>query len=165
MFGSFPEETKKQESAFCLLLKNNVGISVAPGALLDIPFSFAPDKMYLHEAVLTISTHKPDGDRRTPSAGHLPSPYITDLVWTYPIKGVPESCPVKEVHAPLVECQARSRVEECIEVTLTGVTPGIVGSSYAAYLRALTPIHLLSQYVPNDPQLNMDYVTVLEEFK
>jgi len=86
---------------------------------------------------------------------------MNDLHWIYPVKGIPESCPVKESQAPCIECKARGRVEERIEVTLTGVAPSSSSASYASYMRTLTPIQIL----PNEWDYGIDYVNVPEEFR
>ena len=41
--------------------------------------------------------------------------------------------------AAIIQCQARARVEERLEVTLTGVAPSAAGQSRSIRARAITP--------------------------
>ncbi|XP_055766962.1 cilia- and flagella-associated protein 47-like [Salvelinus fontinalis] len=43
--------------------------------------------------------------------------------WVYPIHGIPEA-PPQPSHPAVIECEARGRVEERVEVLLTGCVPG-----------------------------------------
>lgn len=56
----------------------------------------------------------------------------------YPINGVTESID-KTTKSAAVECQARGRIEERLEVTLTGVAPSAAGQSRSIRARAITP--------------------------
>ena len=56
----------------------------------------------------------------------------------YPIHGVTEDIDPTAKSAVL-ECQARSRVEERLEVTLTGVAPSAAGQTRSIKARAVTP--------------------------
>ncbi|XP_033635373.1 cilia- and flagella-associated protein 47-like isoform X1 [Asterias rubens] len=143
----------QSESAFCLLLKHTMGILVAPKSTLDIPLTFAPDNMNLHEALCVVSVKREDGtsweyepskdpdhpyarrdyDRRDPQGG------LRDIRWLYPIHGIPESQPVIDRGA-VISCQARSRIEERLEVSLTGAVPSSASSYHRTVkTRALTP--------------------------
>ena len=158
------DEANSRDSVFCLLLKHPSHIRLEPGGTVDIPVSFAPDTMQLHEATITVIMHRHDGSQWDALNGVSSTCLVNDLTWIYPIKGVPESCPIKESQAPCIECKARSRVEERVEVTLTGVAPKAAGSSMGTYLRPLTPIHLLGRY-PSEPEYGLDYLNVPEEFR
>lgn len=161
------DDSQTKESAFCLLLKYTQGITLPPNAVLDIPISFAPDTMQQHEASVTVNLHKQDGtDWNSGSyAGFVTSSLVNGLSWIFPVKGIPESRPVKESQAPCIECKARSRVEERVEVSLTGVASHTVGTGYASYVRALTPIHILGHKSVSDSDLALDYINVPEEFR
>ncbi|XP_048577373.1 cilia- and flagella-associated protein 47-like isoform X2 [Nematostella vectensis] len=162
LFSTLREETKTpKESTFCLLLKAPNSIRLAPMEELAIPISFAPDTMQMHEATVTVIMHRHDGSQSDDFTGVTGTCLMNDLTWIFPIKGIPESCPIRDSLAPCIECKARGRVEEKIEVTLTGVAPSSASTSYASYLRALTPIHVL----PNDSDYSMDYINVPEEFR
>ncbi|XP_077977423.1 cilia- and flagella-associated protein 47-like [Glandiceps talaboti] len=151
--GRLDRNQVQSESAFCLLLKNSNSIAVPAKSTVDVPLTFAPDNMNLHEALLIISVKKEDGsswqylppqqpdhpygrrdtDRRDGSGG------LKDIRWLYPIHGIPESHPVSENNMALVECQTRSRIEQRLEATLMGAVPSS-GSAYKAVkTRAITP--------------------------
>lgn len=64
---------------------------------------------------------------------------MTEIRWLYPIQGVPESKPVKDTTGAVIECKARDRVEERLEVTLAGVAPAASGPQKSIKTRAITP--------------------------
>ncbi|KAJ7320666.1 hypothetical protein JRQ81_020177, partial [Phrynocephalus forsythii] len=128
-----------KDSIFWLPLKQKQGIFLPPKSKLDIPVLFAPYSMKLYEVVLVVQVEKLDGgdwpydetlDLRKVLNGNTiitENKKILGLRWIYPIHGIPEAPPYKSAPA-VVRCQARSRVEERIEVLLTGVVPGITSS-------------------------------------
>ena len=73
-----------------------------------------------------------DTDRRDLAGG------LRDIRWLYPIHGIPESQPVVDKGA-VVTCQARSRIEERIEVSLTGAVPSSASGYRTVRTRAITP--------------------------
>ncbi|XP_053166997.1 cilia- and flagella-associated protein 47 isoform X2 [Hemicordylus capensis] len=127
-----------KESIFWLPLKQKQGISLPAKSKLDIPVLFAPHTMKLYETVLVLKVEKMGGEI-WPSDDTIeqPLPSRTTIInengdivgfrWIYPINGIPEAPPSKSAPA-VVCCRARSRVEERVEVLLTGVVPGITGS-------------------------------------
>ena len=126
-------QSEKKESTFCLLLKSNVDIPLRPGEILDVPISFAPEHMQLQQAICSITTRPTNGDGSAMSM----------LKWSYDIKGIPQSIPVKDSKAPILECRARERLEERVELSFTGINPSITKAAYGSLLRSLSPIHLL----------------------
>ncbi|XP_041462969.1 cilia- and flagella-associated protein 47-like isoform X1 [Lytechinus variegatus] len=150
--GRLDRNRIKTESAFCLLLKRTASIPVGPKATLDIPITFAPDRMNLHEALCIVSIKRENGehwdylpmkdpdhpsarrdhDRREKSGG------LRDIRWLYPINGIPESQP-KVDRGAVISCQARSRIEERLEVSLTGAVPSSASSHQMVKTRAVTP--------------------------
>lgn len=164
MFTSLRSDTQPKDSVFCLLLKRAKSIILEADATLDIPISFAPDTMQLHEATVTVTIHRDTEDTWN---GNYPSMMSTrmvnDLHWIFPVRGIPESHPIKESQAPCIECKARSRVEERVEVTLTGLTPN-TGSGFGRY-PSVTPINLLGRHVPGEMEYGVDYLNVPEEFR
>lgn len=136
----------RTDSAFCLLLKHTSNIPIAPKATLDIPVVFAPGDMNLHEALCVVSVRREDGVKWVamsstnpdhPQAVHGDDDNgLKDIRWLYPIHGIPESHP-KANRGAVVNCQARSRIEERLQVTLTGA---VAASSYTSIsTRAITP--------------------------
>lgn len=158
-------DSQPKDSVFCLLLKRAKSILLEPGASLDIPISFAPDSMQLHEATVTVTVHRDTVDTWD---GNYPSVMSTrmvnDLHWIYPVRGIPESHPIKDSQAPCIECKARSRVEERVEVTLTGLAPNTGGSGFGRY-PSVTPINLLGRHMPGEMEYGVDYLNVPEEFR
>ena len=73
-----------------------------------------------------------DHDRREKNGG------LRDIRWLYPINGIPESQP-KVDRGAVVSCQARSRIEERLEVSLTGAVPSSASGSQMVKTRAVTP--------------------------
>ncbi|XP_072178621.1 cilia- and flagella-associated protein 47-like [Diadema setosum] len=150
--GRLDRNRIQTDSAFCLLLKRTAAIQLGPKATLDIPVTFAPDRMSLHEAMCLVSIRRENGgswdylpasdpdhpaarrmaDRRDKNGG------LRDIRWIYPIKGIPETQPRVDQGA-LVSCQARSRIEERLEVSLTGAVPSAASSYHMVKTRAITP--------------------------
>lgn len=64
---------------------------------------------------------------------------LTEIRWLYPIQGIPESKPVEKSHGVNIECKARDRVEERLEVTLSGVAPSSSGPQKSIFTRSITP--------------------------
>ncbi|XP_060129516.1 cilia- and flagella-associated protein 47 isoform X1 [Zootoca vivipara] len=137
-----PESVSHQpnkDSIFWLSLKQKQGIVLAPKSKLDIPVFFAPQSMKLYEVVLVIKVEKLDADKwsyddtfdvtkaLTSNTVIMKDEVIRGIRWIYPIHGIPESPPYKSAPA-VVCCRARSRLDERIEVLLTGVTPATSGA-------------------------------------
>lgn len=89
---------------------------------------------------------------------------VNELHWIIPVRGIPESYPIKESQAPCIECKARSRVEERLEVTLTGLAPNNATSGLGRY-PTITPINLLGRHLPGEMEYGVDYLNVPEEFR
>ena len=70
--------------------------------------------------------------RRSTSGG------LREICWLYPIHGYPELSG-KDVQTAEIECKARERAEERLEVTLSGVAPCSSGPKRSIKARALTP--------------------------
>ncbi|XP_066563692.1 cilia- and flagella-associated protein 47-like [Amia ocellicauda] len=129
-----------EESAFRFTLKQTQGILLTPNAKLDIPLMFTPDSMKLYKAWVVVFMVKRDGgswnvDLEDHIATDLRSVCavaedgsIQRIHWVYPIHGIPEAVPSKTTPA-VIRCQARSRIEERLEVLLTGCVPGLPSSS------------------------------------
>ncbi|XP_062983760.1 cilia- and flagella-associated protein 47 [Elgaria multicarinata webbii] len=121
-----------KDSVFWLPLKQKQGIPLPPKSKLDIPVLFAPEAMKLYDALLVVKVQKLHGeiwsydDTFELSEASVSNTIINEneeiqgLCWIYPIHGIPEAPPYKSAPA-VVCCRARSRLEERIEVLLTGV--------------------------------------------
>lgn len=108
----------KDVEHFCLLLKQTTRISLNPGITLDIPISFSPEVMKRHECRLTISVDSTS----------------QPLKWHYPIIGQPHLRPFSATSGPLLQCRAKERLEQRLEISLVGSE-----NSRAVKLRPVTP--------------------------
>ncbi|KAJ1117902.1 hypothetical protein NDU88_006098 [Pleurodeles waltl] len=137
------------ESVFCLPLKQTQGIHLSPKEKLDIPVVFTPDTMKLYEALVVVHMVKQNGetwpcdnfeelDTELKSISRADNGEIYGIRWIYPIHGIPEAQPSKPTPA-VIGCQARSRIEERIEVLLTGAVPGHAAMAAAVRSGATTP--------------------------
>ncbi|XP_064627283.1 cilia- and flagella-associated protein 47-like isoform X2 [Lineus longissimus] len=161
----------REESPFCLLLKQKQEIRVGPKSTLDIPVSFAPDEMRLYEAVCSLAVRRADGRSWQYVAGidddERPLPRtesggVKELTWLYPINGIPEANPVKDNQAALIECPSRERAEERLEVVLSGVAPCSSGPQRGIKTRAVTPKDQASK--PPDGIVVAETISVTNEF-
>ncbi|KAK7478911.1 hypothetical protein BaRGS_00029892 [Batillaria attramentaria] len=117
------------KSPFSMLLKNKTAARVGPKNTLDIPISFAPMEMLKYEALVTVVVTQEDGtpwpfmptDRHGLPVSYSGSSGLHEIRWLFPIYGIPESSPIKESQAPVVECRARDTTEQQLEFTLAGV--------------------------------------------
>ncbi|XP_045065582.1 cilia- and flagella-associated protein 47-like isoform X3 [Coregonus clupeaformis] len=119
-------------TVFCIPLKQTQGVRVSAGASVDIPVVFAPDSMQLHQAWLQVQLeplfNHPRLDTPLTTAQRdkcvvVEGGRVRLVRWIYPIHGIPEA-PPKPSHPAVIECEARGRVEERVEVLLTGCVPG-----------------------------------------
>ncbi|XP_034145586.1 cilia- and flagella-associated protein 47 [Esox lucius] len=120
------------KKVFCIPLKQTQGVQVSAGDSLEIPVVFAPDSMQLHQAWLIVQLEPfyNHPDLKTPLTPTqrdecvvVEDEQIRSVRWVYPIHGIPEA-PPKRPNPAVIECEARSRVEERVEVLLTGCVPG-----------------------------------------
>ncbi|XP_045555401.1 cilia- and flagella-associated protein 47 isoform X3 [Salmo salar] len=121
-----------ERKVFCIPLKQTQGVRVSAGASVDIPVVFAPDSMQLHQAWLLVQLEPlfnlPRLDTALTTAQRDKCVEVEKgrgglVCWVYPIHGIPEA-PPKPSHPAVIECEARGRVEERVEVLLTGCVPG-----------------------------------------
>ncbi|XP_029603297.1 cilia- and flagella-associated protein 47 [Salmo trutta] len=121
-----------ERKVFCIPLKQTQGVCVSAGASVDIPVVFAPDSMQLHQAWLLVQLeplfNHPRLDTALTTAQRdkcveVEKGRVCLVCWVYPIHGIPEA-PPKPSHPAVIECEARGRVEERVEVLLTGCVPG-----------------------------------------
>ncbi|KAL3884217.1 hypothetical protein ACJMK2_030436, partial [Sinanodonta woodiana] len=135
------------ESAFCLLLKHKEGIRVGPKSTLDIPVCFAPTEMKMYESTCTVIVRKENNgkwqyapkDSRGFQLSRTGSDGLSEIRWIFPIHGIPESRPIKEQYGAVIDCKARERLEERLEVTLAGVAPSTSGPHKSIQKRSITP--------------------------
>ncbi|XP_074672980.1 cilia- and flagella-associated protein 47 [Strix aluco] len=128
-------KSTSKESVFHLLLKQSGRTRLAPKEKLDIPVLFKPDTMKMYEAVVVIHVMRENGEnwpyedtaelnkdlKSSVTVGENGG--IQEILWIYPVYGIPEA-PQQKLVPAVVRCRARQRVERRIEVLLTGVVPG-----------------------------------------
>uniref|UniRef100_A0A4W5JQE0 CFAP47-like immunoglobulin-like domain-containing protein n=1 Tax=Hucho hucho TaxID=62062 RepID=A0A4W5JQE0_9TELE len=121
-----------ERKVFCIPLKQTQGVRVSSGASVDIPVVFAPDSMQLHQAWLLVQLEPlfnlprldtPLTTAQRDKCVEVEKGRVRLVQWVYPIYGIPEA-PPKPSHPAVIECEARGRVEERVEVLLTGCVPG-----------------------------------------
>ncbi|XP_030161624.1 cilia- and flagella-associated protein 47 [Lynx canadensis] len=121
----------RQTSAFSFSgLSHTKGITLPPKENIDIPVLFMPNTMKLHRTMVIVQMMRANREswpidnfeeldtemKRTMGTA---SREIPEIHWIYPILGLPQAlypkCP-----PVVIKCQSRKRVEEEVEVTLTG---------------------------------------------
>ena len=132
---------------FGLLLKKSGNLILPGKSTLDIPISYAPDKMRKKETLCVVHTKPLNNVKDSNFHGN-------DIVWKFEIDGIPTCSVVKNSQAPVIECRARERVDEKIELTFLGAEDSDK-SNYTALLKSLSPIHLLGLYNPPSPPKEM----------
>ncbi|XP_039602238.1 cilia- and flagella-associated protein 47-like [Polypterus senegalus] len=122
-------------SVFSLPLQETYGIRLTPKGRLDIPVIFAPNSLQLSESAVVIQIKKENGDPWSCPQLNESDPKVQNAIifgtegsvigirWVYPIHGIPEA-PLSKSSPAVIKCQARERIEEHIEVLLTGSVPG-----------------------------------------
>ena len=82
------------------------------------------------------------------SSHHVPETAVDTEVkqieWQFPIKGYPELVS-SDTQPAMVQCQARERLEERLEVSLTGVAPAVGGPKRGIKMRAKSGVALDSR--------------------
>ncbi|XP_075257847.1 cilia- and flagella-associated protein 47-like isoform X3 [Convolutriloba macropyga] len=129
---SLPEDNERLKNdfdlngTFCLLLKHSRNVLLKPKSILDIPISYAPDSMDPSNCVCAVAIRREDGepwDReelQRSTGDRDANGVVSQIRWVFPVKGVPQST-IGEEKPLIIECEARNRVEERVEVILTGV--------------------------------------------
>ncbi|XP_075769379.1 cilia- and flagella-associated protein 47 isoform X3 [Pelodiscus sinensis] len=162
-----------KELAFYLPLKQTQAIPLPPKGKLDIPVLFVPDTMKLYEAAVIIHVVRQDGEnwpyndaaelnKDMKSISMSENGEIRGICWIYPIHGIPEAQPYKSAPA-VVCCRARDRVEERVEVLLTGVVPGTTAMPTARNIAITTKSKTPS--VQDEIQVTAEEETETKEVK
>lgn len=108
------------DGLFALLARRTSGITVAPGARLQLPFSYeAADMTERHATLVVRSEAKPAG-----------------LVWEYPIVAYAESRP--NMAALSLSVRARQTLQTMLELPLPGV--GEAGGGFSAELQGVPQV-------------------------
>ncbi|XP_021565976.1 cilia- and flagella-associated protein 47, partial [Carlito syrichta] len=120
-----------ENSAFRLsALSEMQGIALPPKGTIDIPLLFMPRVMKLHKTMVIVQMVKANKikwpidnfdelDTETKRIMGINSGEIQAIHWIYPFLGLPQAPPPKSQQV-VIKCQSRKRVEEKVEVTLTG---------------------------------------------
>uniref|UniRef100_A0A7N4PXI9 Cilia and flagella associated protein 47 n=1 Tax=Sarcophilus harrisii TaxID=9305 RepID=A0A7N4PXI9_SARHA len=125
------DSTGAKNTGFSFTLKQTQGIPLLPKGKLDIPVLFVPHIMKLYEAMVIVEMMRANGeywphdspDELGPglkSTIRTQNGDICSIRWKYPLQGIPEAPPPK-THQPSISCRASNRVEETVQVLLSGV--------------------------------------------
>ena len=101
--------TGNDSNKFFLLHKKSNHIYLRHGGSVDIPIMFAPEKMYTHEATITVIAH---------TKLYSDTQEGKNLHWEYPIHGQPELRLLQKSQAPRITCRAKQQLTQIVEVTL-----------------------------------------------
>ncbi|XP_022363689.1 cilia- and flagella-associated protein 47 [Enhydra lutris kenyoni] len=111
-------------------LSHTQGIALPPKGTIDIPVLFMPHIMKLHRTMVIVQMMRANRKswpidnfdelstemKRTMG---IESGEIQEIHWKYPILGLPQAVSPKFPQV-VIKCQSRKRVEQEVEVTLTG---------------------------------------------
>ncbi|XP_038443086.1 cilia- and flagella-associated protein 47 isoform X1 [Canis lupus familiaris] len=111
-------------------LSHTQGIVLPPKGNIDIPVLFMPNIMKLHKTAVIVQMMRANRenwpidnfDELSPEMKRtlgIESGEIQAIHWIYPILGLPQALHSKCPQV-VVECQSRKRIEQEVEVTLTG---------------------------------------------
>ena len=135
-----------------LLLKRQERIALSPNEVVDIPISFAPEEFTRRDAYVVVELTKSDGNpwridnrQSVTSKKSFSAPFdtfvrdyegkIVGIRFIFPIVAQVESkMPIAK--CPKITCEARNRIEQRLELVLSGATPSIHPT---AHLRTVTP--------------------------
>nr|XP_058147688.1 cilia- and flagella-associated protein 47 [Dasypus novemcinctus] len=138
----------KENSAFRLsTLNHGQGIALSPKGCVDIPVLFIPSIMKLHKTMVIVQMMRANGehwpidnfdelDSETKRIMGIKSGEIRAIHWLYPIIGLPQA-PLPKCPQAVIKCQARKRVEQVVEITMTGE---FFGQNTAANVADITVI-------------------------
>ncbi|CAG5111050.1 Oidioi.mRNA.OKI2018_I69.chr2.g5386.t1.cds [Oikopleura dioica] len=126
---------EQHSDAFQVLLKKRVPIALAKGEVLEIPVSFISEgELESVVAFVTVTARPKDNSPwlQINPEKDLPEGYtvdsagnVTTITFTYPLHGS-TLFKVPEEKQLLIECNARSRFERKIELSLNGAAPNIL---------------------------------------
>lgn len=132
---SFPESTHFMNSGSSLdqslniLLRKTKEILLAPRSKFAIPVCFSPETMVKCEAICYVRAMKRDGSPFLTYGEKAAFPYGNEMRWGFPVVGIPEFSPLEGKKPPCIECKARKRAEEMLELSFTGINVGAAGST------------------------------------
>lgn len=173
-----------QNGSLDVLLRKKRMLRLAPSELLDIPVCFSsPDEFTKREAFVAVEMTRCSGkpwvtNETTTKSGHFTDGYkkgesaflakpsenliydvdgnICAIRFIYPIIALVEmSAPTRS--APLVECEARQRIEQRLEVVLNGAVPSM---QPVARIRGKTPASVDSRFYPQKSKTVISYIII-----
>ncbi|XP_008588428.1 PREDICTED: putative uncharacterized protein CXorf30, partial [Galeopterus variegatus] len=121
----------KENSAFGFSPVSHMqGIVLPPEGIIDIPVLFLPQIMKLHKTLAIVQMMKVNRenwpidnfdelDTETKRTMGIERGEIQKIPWIYPILGLPQA-PHPKSPEVVITCQSKKRVEEKVEVMLTG---------------------------------------------
>lgn len=105
--------------AFNLLLRKTKDILLSPRAKLAIPICFSPESMIKCEAICYVTALRKDGLPFDSHGQNMIRPYGKEMKWAFTVIGIPEFNPSAGKSVATIECKARSRVEEILQLSFT----------------------------------------------
>ncbi|XP_012863928.1 cilia- and flagella-associated protein 47 [Echinops telfairi] len=106
------------------------GLVLFPKGSIDIPVLFVPRSMRLYKTMVIVQVLRANGkywsvdnfdelDEETIRTMRLDEGQVRAIHWLYPIVGLPQA-PLPKDPAVVIKCQAKKRVEELVEISMTG---------------------------------------------
>ncbi|XP_006870220.1 PREDICTED: putative uncharacterized protein CXorf30 homolog [Chrysochloris asiatica] len=106
------------------------GILLLPRGIFEIPVQFIPTSMKLYKTMVIIQMLRTNGkywpvdnfdelDTETKRMMRLNGHQVKAIHWIYPIIGHPQA-PLPTGPSVVIKCQAKKRVEEVVEIAVTG---------------------------------------------
>ncbi|CAL8289677.1 unnamed protein product [Lota lota] len=121
----------RDKQVFWVPLRRTQGLRIGAGARLDVPVVFAPETMKLQQAWLYITlqpllhgpeprtaSHHASTDSARPEENKKVN--AASVRWVYALRGLPAMPALESAPLGVVRCQAGRRLEEPLEVLLTG---------------------------------------------
>ncbi|KAM3857125.1 cilia and flagella-associated protein 47-like [Diretmus argenteus] len=104
------------------------GVQVSAGASVDVPVMFGPHSMKLQQAWLCIAM-QPLSSLGNNTTSNMRSEQDADqelstICWVYPLHGIPMEASTESSPAGVVQCEAGCRLEETVDILLSGCVPG-----------------------------------------
>lgn len=121
------EMASSPRPVFALLMRRTQGVTVAPGAKLQVPFTFEALAMHEHDATIVIATDAPQHGSRD------------RLTWRFPIVAYAESLP--RIKPLVLAVRARQQLQTMLELPLNGLGEAASAAAFSVELQAVPEEH------------------------
>ncbi|XP_026220063.1 cilia- and flagella-associated protein 47 isoform X2 [Anabas testudineus] len=119
--------TSTDKNVFSIPLNHFEGIQISEGASFDVPVVFAPESMELQQAWLCITMkplRHPDNNSNFSTDVLRSEEELSDICWTYPLRGIPMETRVESLPPDVIQCEAGWQLEKKVDVMLSGCVVG-----------------------------------------